>query len=155
MNILLWIIQAALALLALAGGAYKLFAFDQVAGEPWFSALPRSGWSALGVFEILCGVLLIVPAALKWMPALTPLAAAVLALGEPGPCRTVRAIFARTDRCQPVGLERRDGIDGRRRGLWAAPAQPAGERQRAVAFTVPSPPVRQPESMARRRPLAP
>jgi hypothetical protein len=43
-------------------------------------AIPRAGWSALGVLEMFGGVLLIVPAAAKWMPALTPLAAAVLAL---------------------------------------------------------------------------
>ena len=80
MNVLLWIIQVALALLSLAGGAYKVFMFDQVANALWYSALPRGGWGALGVFEIVCGVLLIVPAAVNWMPALTPLAAAALAL---------------------------------------------------------------------------
>ena len=40
----------------------------------------RGGWGALGVFEMLCAVLLVVPAAAKWMPVLTPLAAAALAL---------------------------------------------------------------------------
>ena len=43
-------------------------------------ALSRGGWGALGVFEMLCAVLLVVPAAAKWMPVLTPLAAAALAL---------------------------------------------------------------------------
>jgi hypothetical protein len=80
MNVLLWIFQSALALLCLAGGAYKVFAFDQVANEVWYSALPRGAWSALGVLEMSCGVLLVVPAATKWMPYLTPLAAAVLAV---------------------------------------------------------------------------
>ena len=80
MNVFLWVLQAALALLCLAGGAYKVFMFDQVASEIWHSALPRGGWGALGVFEMLCGVLLIVPAAMNWMPGLTPLAAAALAL---------------------------------------------------------------------------
>jgi len=80
MNVILWVFQAALALLCLAGGAYKVFAFDQVANELWYSALPRGAWSALGVFEMLCGVLLVVPAAAKWMPVLTPLAAAALAV---------------------------------------------------------------------------
>lgn len=78
MNILLWIFQAALALLYLSGGAYKVFSFDEVARQ--FSAFPRSGWTALGLLEIVGGVLLILPAAAKWMPVLTPLAAAVLAL---------------------------------------------------------------------------
>src|SRR5690349_23158143 len=37
-------------------------------------------WGSLGVFEMLCAVLLVVPAAAKWMPVLTLLAAAALAL---------------------------------------------------------------------------
>ena len=78
MNILLWVVQAALALLYLSGGAYKVFSFDEVANQ--LSAISRSGWGALGVVEIIGAILLIVPAATKWMPGLTPLAAAVLAL---------------------------------------------------------------------------
>jgi DoxX-like family len=80
MNVFLWILQVALALFCLAGGAYKAFMFDQVAKEIWYSALPRGGWGALGLFEMVCGVLLIVPTAANWMPVLTPLAAAALAL---------------------------------------------------------------------------
>src|SRR5918996_3822747 len=78
MNILLWVLQVALALLYLAGGAYKTFMFDELANQ--MTALPRDGWAALGVLEMLCAVLLVVPAAAKWMPVLTPLAAAALAL---------------------------------------------------------------------------
>ena len=84
MNVFLWVLQAVLALLSVAGGAYKVFMFDQVASEIWYSALPRSGWGVLGVFEVVCGVLLIVPGALNWMPTLTPLAAAALALESLG-----------------------------------------------------------------------
>ena len=80
MNILLWILQVALALLCLAGGAYKLFQFDELAKVPATAALPRAGWGAIGVLEMLCAVLLIVPIAVKWMPILTSLAAAVLAV---------------------------------------------------------------------------
>ena len=78
MNALLWIFQAALALLYLSGGAYKVFSFDELANQ--LSALSRGGWRALGMLEILGGVLLIIPAAVRWMPLLTPLAAAVLAV---------------------------------------------------------------------------
>ncbi len=78
MNILLWILQLALALLCLSGGAYKAFKFDVLAKQ--MRALPRGGWRALGVLEMLCGILLVVPAATSWMPVLTPLAAAALAL---------------------------------------------------------------------------
>jgi hypothetical protein len=80
MNIVLWVLQIVLALLCLAGGAYKLFAFEELARMPATAALARGAWGAIGVFEIVCGVLLIVPAAMKWMPTLTPLAAAALAL---------------------------------------------------------------------------
>ena len=80
MNTLLWFLQIALALFSLAGGAYKVFMFDELAKVPATGALPRGGWGALGVFEMLCAVLLIVPAATNWMPAVTPLAAAALAL---------------------------------------------------------------------------
>jgi len=89
MNILLWILQAALALLYLSGGAYKIFSFDEIAKQ--MVALPRSGWTALGVIEIVGAVLLIVPAVTKWMPTLTPLAAAVLALETLG----LAALYAR------------------------------------------------------------
>lgn len=78
MNILLWVFQAVLALLLLSGGAYKVFSGDELATQ--MAALPGGAWQALGVLEVLGAVLLIVPAALKWKPILTPLAAAVLAL---------------------------------------------------------------------------
>ncbi len=80
MNVFLWILQLALAFQTFAGGAYKVFMFDAIAGDPAMSALSRGGWGAVGVFEMLCALLLVLPAALKWMPALTPVGAAVLAV---------------------------------------------------------------------------
>jgi len=80
MNVLLWVVQLALALLCLTGGAYKIFMFDELANMPAAGTLPRGAWSALGAFEMVCGVLLVVPAAANWMPVLTPLAAGALAL---------------------------------------------------------------------------
>lgn len=77
MNVLLWIIQILLALLAIAGGAYKIFQFDELAKMPATVGIPRGGWAAIGVFEIVCGVLLIIPAAKR---RLTPLAAVGLAI---------------------------------------------------------------------------
>jgi len=91
MNVLLWILQVALALLSLAGGAYKVFSFDALSSEPFFRALPRGGWAALGVFEMSCAILLLVPAAMKWVPVLTPLAAAALALE----CVALGGLYAR------------------------------------------------------------
>jgi DoxX-like protein len=78
MNVLLWVLQAALALLFLSGGAYKTFKFDELAKQ--LPALSHGGWRALGVLEMAGGILLIVPAIAGWMPVLTPIAAAVLAL---------------------------------------------------------------------------
>jgi hypothetical protein len=80
MNVISWIVQIALALLSLAGGAYKIFSFAELAKMPATAALPQGAWIALGVFEIACGLLLIIPAALKWKPRLTPLAAVALAI---------------------------------------------------------------------------
>jgi uncharacterized membrane protein YphA (DoxX/SURF4 family) len=80
MNALLWIVQVLLAVQAVAGGAYKITNFDEIANMPTIAALPHGAWIALGVFEMICGVLLIVPAATKRMPGLTPFGAAALAV---------------------------------------------------------------------------
>jgi len=92
MNILLWVLQLALALLCLSGGAYKAFKFDELAKQ--MRALSHGGWRALGVFEMFCGILLIVPTAAKWMPILTLLAAAALALEA----LALAAVYARYSR---------------------------------------------------------
>jgi len=47
---------------------------------PSSAALPQLGWYAVGAFELLGAVLLIVPAAFKKMPQWTPIAAAALAV---------------------------------------------------------------------------
>lgn len=78
MTLLLWILQIALALLYLTGGAYKTFQFEELLKHP--IGFTRPVWIALGVFEMAGAILLVVPAAMKWMPALTPIAAAALAV---------------------------------------------------------------------------
>ena len=81
MNILLWILQVLAALLYAASGVMKVFLFDKVKDEvPSFGALPRGAWQALGLLELVCVPLLIVPAASGWQPWLTFLAAAILAI---------------------------------------------------------------------------
>ena len=81
MNILLWVLQVLAALLYGASGVMKVFLFDTVSeGVPSFGALPREAWMALGILELVCMVGLIVPAALRWRPVLTVLAATVLAI---------------------------------------------------------------------------
>lgn len=78
MNTLLWILQAALAFLYLSGGAYKTFKFEELARQ--LRSLSHGAWRLLGVVEVVGGILLVVPALTGWMPALTPMAAAVLAV---------------------------------------------------------------------------
>lgn len=81
MNILLWVLQVLAALLFGASGVMKVFFFDTVSKDDRsFEALPREVWMALGVLELVCTVGLIVPAALRWKPKLTVIAAALLAL---------------------------------------------------------------------------
>ena len=71
MNVLLWVLQGALAFLYVSGGAYKVFKFDALANH--LRALPRGGWRALGALEMVGAVLLVIP-------AVTPLAATALTL---------------------------------------------------------------------------
>lgn len=81
MNILLWVLQIVAALLYAASGVMKVFLFDKISGDvPSFGALPRQVWMALGILELACTVGLIVPAALRWHPTLTVVAAAVLSI---------------------------------------------------------------------------
>ena len=81
MTILLWVLQVLAALLYGASGVMKVFMFDKISGQvPSFGALPREAWMALGILELICTVGLIVPAAFHWRPALTVVAATVLAI---------------------------------------------------------------------------
>jgi hypothetical protein len=69
------------ALLYGASGVMKVFMFDKVSeGVRSFGALPREAWMALGILELVCTVGLIVPAAFRWHPTLTVVAATVLAI---------------------------------------------------------------------------
>lgn len=81
MNILLWVLQVLAALVYGASAIMKLFMFDKISeGVPSFGALPRQAWTALGILELVCVAGLIIPAAFHWQPALTVVAAAVLAI---------------------------------------------------------------------------
>ena len=81
MNILLWVLQVLAALLYGASGVMKVFMFDRISGQvASFGALPREAWMALGILELVCAVGLTVPAAFDWRPALTVVAASVLAI---------------------------------------------------------------------------
>ncbi|HSQ28436.1 MAG TPA: DoxX family protein [Gemmatimonadaceae bacterium] len=73
MNVLLWVLQALLALHTFAGAMWKFFNSEQTV--PSLKALPHGVWLALSVFELLCGVGLILPAFDKRLGVLAPIAA--------------------------------------------------------------------------------
>ena len=81
MDKLLWVLQSVLALLCISGGAYKLSMFDalqkQIAAA---RELPKGLWMAIGVFEVIAGLALIVPAVMKRWPGTTAQAAAAIAV---------------------------------------------------------------------------
>ena len=78
MNVLLWVLQIVVAFLYISGGAYKVFKVETLGGH--FRGLPSNVWRALGVIELVGGVLVVVPAKVSGVPMLTALAAAVLAV---------------------------------------------------------------------------
>jgi hypothetical protein len=73
---MLWIARSLLALLLVAGGAYKLFQPADLAAQ--FAYVPLGVWRALGALEIIGGLLLVLPLAVGWKPHLAPIAAVVL-----------------------------------------------------------------------------
>ncbi len=78
---LLWILQVLAALLYGSSGVMKVFMFEKISRDVRsFGALPRPAWLALGILELVCTLGLIVPAAFRWRPQLTVLAAALLAI---------------------------------------------------------------------------
>jgi uncharacterized membrane protein YphA (DoxX/SURF4 family) len=81
MNVFLWVLQVLGALVYGASGVMKVFMFDEISADVQsFGALPRLAWTILGVVELVCMVGLLVPAALRWKPSLTVVAASVLAI---------------------------------------------------------------------------
>ncbi len=80
MNTLTWIVQLLLAFINAAGGSYKIFHFDKLAGMPAIAALPKAAWTTLGGVEIVCAVLLVLPALSKSLVRAAVAAALVLAL---------------------------------------------------------------------------
>jgi hypothetical protein len=80
MNILLWVLQSVLALLCIAGGAFKIFKIEDLQKDvAAMRELPVALWAFLGAFECLAGLGLILPGATNMLPVLTPIAAAAVA----------------------------------------------------------------------------
>lgn len=81
MNILLWVLQIALAWLCVAGGIFQIFKIEQLKKDVVsMRALPRSLWAFFGIFGCLAGLGLVLPGATNVLPGLTPVAAAAVAI---------------------------------------------------------------------------
>jgi len=80
MNILLWVLQIALAWLCIAGGVFQIFKIEQLKeGVASMRELPRSLWAFFGAFGCLAGLALVIPGATNVLPHLTPIAAVAVA----------------------------------------------------------------------------
>jgi hypothetical protein len=77
MNILLWVLQIALALHTVIGAVWKFSNSAQTV--PSLKAIPHELWLAMAVFELLCSLALILPAFSKSLAILAPIAAACIA----------------------------------------------------------------------------
>jgi heme/copper-type cytochrome/quinol oxidase subunit 4 len=78
MNLLLWVVQALLALHTVMGAVWKFSNSEQAV--PSLNVIPHGVWLAMGVLELLCSLGLVVPALNKSLAILAPLAAACIAL---------------------------------------------------------------------------
>jgi len=73
MNILLWILQVLLALHTLTGAFWKFSTSEQ--SDPALAVIPHVIWLSLGVVEIIISIFLILPAVIKSLKILAPIAA--------------------------------------------------------------------------------
>lgn len=83
MNIVLWVVQALLALAFAGAGLMKLTSERQVLvdrGMGWAAHYSAGAVKLIGAVEVLGAIGLVLPAALGIAPVLTPIAAAGLAL---------------------------------------------------------------------------
>ena len=82
MKVVLWILQIVLAVAFLAAGAMKLTQplAELAVSLPWTADVPGALVRFIGVAEVLGGLGLVLPAATRILPRLTPIAAAALAL---------------------------------------------------------------------------
>jgi hypothetical protein len=79
MNILLWVLQCALAFLCISGGLYQLAQLDELKkGVAAMRELPKPLWMFLGALGALAGLGLIVPGVVGPLPILVAVSAAVV-----------------------------------------------------------------------------
>ncbi len=79
MNILLWVIQVVVAMFCVAGAAWRFTNYEEASKQiASLGALPYGAWNAIGAFEVVCALGLILPGLLKLKSFITPAAAACL-----------------------------------------------------------------------------
>ena len=105
-NVAFWVVQVLLALLYLAAGTAKLtmpIGDLAAAGMGFVTSLPEALTRLIGILEILGAIGIILPAATRIQPWLTPLAAAGLALVQVGAIIT-HALRGETATTLPLNL---------------------------------------------------
>ena len=81
MNIVLWVLQALLAVMFLMAGVMKAFQYERAKAQlKWVGDVSHGLVTFIGVSELLGGIGLILPALTRILPWLTPLAAVGLAV---------------------------------------------------------------------------
>ena len=93
MNVLVWTLQALLALHTAVGAVWKWSNAERAV--PSLAAIPHGLWLGLSVLELLCAIALILPAINKRLAILAPIAAACIALEM--------LLFSGVDRASGVG----------------------------------------------------
>lgn len=77
MNIVLWLLQVLLALHTAMGAVWKFSHAEKMV--PSLRAIPPGAWRAMGVFELLCSLALILPGFYAPVAILVPIAALCIA----------------------------------------------------------------------------
>jgi hypothetical protein len=77
MNIVLWILQALLAVHTAIGAVWKFSNSEQTV--PALSVIPHGAWLGMGVFELVCAAGLVLPAVYRPVGVVAPIAAACIA----------------------------------------------------------------------------
>lgn len=77
MNIVLWVLQALLAVHTAIGGVWKFSNSEQ--SVPSLGAIPHGVWLAMGGLELILAVCLILPAFSRSLAILAPVAAVLIA----------------------------------------------------------------------------
>jgi hypothetical protein len=82
-NLVLWILQAILALAYLGAGIGHILNYDRMAMQPrmsWVTAVGRDRLRIIGVLEVLGAIGVVLPAVTGVLPWVVPITAAALAL---------------------------------------------------------------------------